>query len=250
MEGLSARCHHCGWQFGQLVSPFHQASVDTPAVTPEETVTTRRPGVPRPAFLEIEDDASSQRLEISFSPLKHLYTNTAIRLTYVGGMSVALGVAGFFSATPFVGILAALGAPLLIQGVAGWVRKIRLRVGQHDVQLSSSFLWPSRTVRVSDIEQLYVKEHPVPPAIDFNVLLRDMRRGRRFPAKVKAEAPRCAYMLKAKLANHEDVTLLQRLKSPVFALFIEQELERRMGIEDVAVAREYERPGAVAPRRD
>jgi hypothetical protein len=217
LTDLSACCRHCGWAFGRGGTPFRQAAITTP-VTHEVALSKRRPGLPRPPRIRLDVDESSGATELSFLPYHLVDTENAIKAVALGVAGMMMGSAVWFVRSPVGGVLIAVCVVVLLFGILGLVGKAYLRIGIRDLVVRSSGWSLPRYLPIRDLDQLYVDEalpHPT--------------------------RPYSLYTLKARRTDGSDTVLVANLKSPVVALFIEQELERQLGIQDEPVSGEYER---------
>ncbi len=225
IRDLSATCRHCGWAFGKAASPFRQTG-DGSSRTVEPAPPSRRPGLPRPPRVAIDIDDATGALELSFPARRHLTMELAALFALSGPLVTTLGFALFalrdgapvFGALGFFGVLG--GATMVAAGLAAVFRRARLRIGLRELEVVGPLTLARARHPIDALVQLYVDE----------------------PSE-RGGLP-TTYALRAVTTDARHVTLLSGIRSPVFALFLEQELEHRMGIQDEEVPGEYRRPPA------
>jgi hypothetical protein len=119
----------------------------------------------------------------------------------------------------FVGVFLAPGLFVLYQGLAGLLNRTTIRAQQGRLTVRHAPIpWPgARDIDVSGLKQVFVKE----------------------VAHKGKNGTTHTYDLCAMLEDAAQVVLLKGLPAPTQALFLEQQLESRLGIVDVAVNGEY-----------
>ena len=180
--------------------------------------------------MKLEEVGAAGDVELSFPLMRCLHNFAPMQLTWLGMLLAALGIFFSIEVSPYFMFATAIGALVLVQGLSGWLGKVRIRIRSGRLEVTTPY-WMGRRKRLgAEVEQLFVFEHPL--AVE----------------KQNAIGLEVGYGVKAILVGGREVVLLDTMRSPIDALFIEQELERRLGIDDARVAHEYERPrrGALA----
>ncbi len=222
VQQLTARCLECGWVFGQAMSPF-RAGASRGSHALEEEPKSRRPGIPRPPGVEVEE---GEQLDLRLRTLVAVHGSHILRQTLIGPLLLLLGLAVFlFGGGVFGIVLAAVGGALTLPGLLGTFG--HLRVGVRAGKLTAPTRWclPITRIVANDVEQLYVQAEEVGRTTTYSLVAIVRRSGSSGP--------------EAKL-------VLRHLRSPLTALFVEQEVERRLGIVDEPVIGEYAGPSSSA----
>lgn len=211
---LAARCRHCGWTFGRVTSPFREA------VTSGETTDIerdRRRRIPTPRSVEVHEDGA--QLSITFGAARHVHMVEAYYrfvATFFFGF-VAIFASAVRGDLALVALFFACAA--LIQAFMKIFGRVRIDADAGELEVHSKnarkIVQPTAT-----IDQLFVQEHVV--------------------ARIFKRVRNDAYDLRARLDDGSEVTLVRNLREPVVALFLEQELERHLGIVNAAVDGEYQ----------
>lgn len=209
---LEARCRHCGWTFGGKLNPYRVGGLPEPRVE-EPNEDEERRIVPRPRTMQV--------LEGPVPTIVHrLPGDVAIGASLlVGALGlivalITLGRGPVFEPMLLVFVLSIPPVTYLALSRLFNRRHIELngpylQVRQRPFPLPFATMVPRR-----EVTQIYVRQY-------------DIGRGHR----------RFAVMAQH---GHDATMLLSGLDSPIEALFIEQEIERQLAIEDVPMAGEYQ----------
>lgn len=213
LDRMVAKCRECNAVFG-FGDLFGTAS-DAPAQA--------RLAVPRPANLQIEQDGANLIFTRKwFSPT---YIFLAIfALFWNGFMAVWFGIAIISRIWPmaiFGTLHGVIGVAVAYIAVAGLVNSTLVRVGMGEIEVSHSPLpwFGKRHLETTGIAQLYSKQVS------------------------HSSRQRTSQTYEVHLATRDgrQVKLLSGLESSEQALFLEQEIERYLGVEDQAVRGEIPR---------
>ncbi len=214
LDRMVAKCQECDAVFGfgdQFGSAINAQDVD-------------RLPVPRPANLQIEQTGAELRLSRRwFSPAIIFLALFAV--FWNGFMAVWFGIAIISRIWPLAlfGILhAAVGLFVAYYALAGFmnVTVIRVGMGELDVKHGPLPWFGNRRLETAAIAQLYCKE-----------VTRYRRRG----------GPSSTHEVHVATRDGRQVKLLSGLESSDQALYLEQEIERSLGIKDQPVRGEIPR---------
>lgn len=121
----------------------------------------------------------------------------------------------------FLGLFLIIGVVMLVAGVYSVLNSTTYHINRQRITLTYHPLpWPSKTFELQGVEQLYVRQH--------------IHRGNKSVS--------VSYSLNKVMRDGRHVTIERDLQ-PEAALFIEQEIERLLRIEDVPVRGEYGKGG-------
>lgn len=214
-ELAMARCSHCGAVFGL------QRSTTPEAWNPQ--IPEERPKVPLPKSIEVQK--GNGILQISYRWFRPLFIFLLFfSIFWNGFMIVWHGISLFSGAWPMslFGLLhTAVGIGIGYYTLTGFVNRTTIRVGQGELGIRHHPLpWGGNKEMVaSDVRQFYCKEkvHHSDSGTQYN------------------------YEVHAVMQDGSREKLLSNLAETEQALYIEQELERHLGIRDQAVRGELPR---------
>ncbi len=212
LDRMVAKCGECNavFGFGDQFGASDQRSV------------ARLP-VPRPANVQIEQDGAELRFTRQwFSPAMAFLALFAI--FWNGFMAVWFGIAIMSRLWPmalFGTLHGAIGLFVAYYALAGFLNSTMIRVGMGEIEVTHGPLpwFGNRRLETAAIAQLYVKE-----------VLRNRRNSTSLTHEVHVAR-----------RDGGHVTLLSGLESSEQALYLEQEIERSLGIKDLAVRGEIAR---------
>lgn len=208
-------CSHCGSLHDipgdKAEQPPSASAASAPAPKPERL----KPGLP--SRFNVRQSASG--MEVTW-PAGRLVQAVALSVIGVAFAYVALDSGAF----PMLFV----SAGLLYYAAVRGLNKHRIRADSARVQVTQGPLpWlGARKLNASDIEQLYATEHESRTETD---------RGSSRTTQVRK-----FYRLSATMRGSSRVTILSGLSDPHQALWLEQEIERVLGISDKRVAGEHE----------
>ena len=205
LEALQARCRHCGWAFGKVDSPYRRGESSRAALEPEAD--NPKPGLPRPAHVEVVE--SPDMTTIVYSKRAGTMTSAWAVLPVVPALAIGAAVNSVtgsvvIAATVALAVAVFLGLSLMLalipRGLELDAHELRVTIGPFVV----------KRLRRSDIAQLCVVE------------------------RVVDTTPR--FFLAASV--HGVPSGFLQVRTPLDGLYLEQELERRLGLTDELVAGE------------
>jgi hypothetical protein len=211
-----ARCEHCGALFALRGAPWGAAEMDASRAIPRQKV-------PMPKGIEVVDFGTT--LEITRRWFHPMYLFLLVFCVFWNGfmvvwhgMSLLMG-AWFMSC--FGLFHTAVGVGLAYFTLAGLVNRTVIRADRSMIDVRHGPLpWPgSKSLPAEQIDQLYCKE--------------SVSHGN--------NGPQHRYSVEVALKGNTLSTLLKGLEDAGHALYIEQELERHLGIEDRPVRGELPR---------
>jgi hypothetical protein len=205
LDRMVAKCRECNTVFG--FGDQFGATGGTPSQV--------RLAVPRPASLHIEQDGAELRLTRRWFSPTYIFLGI-FAIFWNGFMAVWFGIAIISRMWPmalFGSIHAAIGLFIAYVAVAGLVNSTLVRIGMGEIEVSHSPLpWRgNRRIETAGIAQLYSKE----------VSYRSRRRTTQ------------SYEIHAATGDGRDIKLLSALETSEQALYLEQEIERYLGIKDL-----------------
>lgn len=210
-----ATCEHCGTVFG-LRLPTPEEEREAPRV-PE------RPPVPMPERFEIAETGSA--LRITYQWFNWTYVMLMVFAVFWNGFMVVwnvMGAVATFGIMNLFGLLhTAVGIGMAYYALVGLINSTTIWVTPGVLKISHHPLpwFGAKEVRASAIRQLYAKE-----------VIRSTKNG-----------TSRNYQVHAVLEGEGQEKLLQGLAEAEQALYIEQEIERYLGIEDRPMATELPR---------
>jgi hypothetical protein len=222
---LVARCRRCGWSFGAGATPYRLATRGEELV--DEPEPSRRPSLPRPAAVDV-DERGEGAFTIRYRRGAG-WRVAAITLVLLCLFPAAVAY-GVTSSLPLLSFFVVVGGVLAYLALVSYFNHVVLEAADGWLRVGGTPIPAlSRRYRISSISQLYVGEglHPTRDDDSFQ------------------------YALRARVAG-SDVVLVSSIARPLHALYLEQELERRLSIEDRPIEGEYEPPhlgiGEMRPR--
>jgi hypothetical protein len=205
-----AKCSHCGAVFG------------VKGLSQQETY-GERPAVPMPAGVEVADFGDALQITYRWFSLKVVFVliicvfwNVFMFMWH--GMSITTGV---WSMSLFGLLHTAVGIGLAYYTLAGLLNRTTVRVEQGLLEIHHHPLpwFGNKRLQATDIEQIYCRER--------------IHHGRHGVSRT--------YEVHAMMRDAVKEKLLSRLNEPEQVLYIEQELERFLGIRDGPVRGEIPR---------
>lgn len=209
-----ARCGHCGAVFAISGAPWQD---------PDKAEELQRPKVPMPRRIQVQELGNS--LEITRRWYGHAFLFLAGFCVVWNGFMIFWHVMALSEGAWFMSLFGlihtAVGIGLAYFTVAGFLNSTVIRARRGLIEITSGPVpWPgNKTVSTDDLEQLYSKEQ-----------IRHTKNGVSY-----------AYQVHAITRGNVRKTLLKGLTEAEQALYIEQELERFLGIEDRPVRGEIPR---------
>ena len=212
LDRMVAKCQECNavFAFGDQFGGDSRSLARLPA--------------PRPASVEVEHDGADLTFTRRwFSPVMIFLAMFAV--FWNGFMAVWFGIAIISRIWPmalFGTLHAAIGLFLAYYALAGFLNSTVIRVGMGEIDVTHGPLpwFGKRHLETASIAQLYVKE-----------VLRHRRRG----------SASLTYEVHVATRDGGHVKLLSGLDSSEQALYLEQEIERALGIKDLPVRGEIGR---------
>jgi predicted Zn finger-like uncharacterized protein len=213
LDRMVAKCRECNTVFG--FGDQFGASAGAQSLV--------RLAVPRPASLQVEQDGAELRLTRRWFSPTYIFLGI-FAIFWNGFMAVWFGIAIISRMWPmalFGSIHAAIGLFIAYVAVAGLVNSTLVRIGMGEIQVSHSPLpWRgNRRIETAGIAQLYSKE----------ISHRSRRRTTQ------------SYEIHAATGDGRDIKLLSALENSEQALYLEQEIERYLGIKDLPMRGEIPR---------
>lgn len=212
LDRMVAKCRECNavFGFGDQLDSSEQQSL------------TRMP-VPRPANLQIEHDGAYLRFTRRWFSVVYIMLGI-FALFWNGFMAVWFGIAIISRIWPiaiFGTLHATIGLVIAYIAVAGLVNSTLIRVGMGEIEVSHSPLpwFGKRRIETAGIAQLYSKE----------VSSRSRQR------------TTLSYEVHLATQDGCQIKLLAGLDGSEQALYLEQEIERYLGLKDQAVRSEIPR---------
>ncbi len=211
VSSLEARCRHCGWTFGGAGTPYRRGALPEPRSAPPEDEEERHL-VPRPA-----------RMRVLEAPVPAI----VYRVPGDRALGVALGI----MALTLIAAVIALGAGQAIE--PGLV--LLLLATPPLVYLALAKLFNKRHIELRG-PYLQARQRPFPLPFGPMVPRRDI--GQLYVRQQAVQQGPRRYEVVAQHGS-EATVIASAIDNPIEALFIEQEIERRLAIEDVPVPGEY-----------
>lgn len=221
LSTMVAKCPACHTVFRFA----HALEADVPdAIAPAGAVPFDGTAVPRPSTIQVQDDGTNLRLTYRwFRPVIILLAILCLfwivpALIFFAGASMSRAPCFLLSMS---GLHVASGLALAYYTLTQFVNSTTVDVtaGRLRIQHGPLPLLGPQDVDVRQLEQLYCKEV--------------VHRGR--------GAPAVRYTLFARTRSGRSIKLVQRLPDAEEALFLEQQIERRLGIQDRTVRGELRR---------
>jgi hypothetical protein len=219
-----ARCVQCGTVFDLAGRKGPELGVTQLPVRPA-------PRVPMPKKFKVEEEPGLLRISWRwFSPVLILLTFFCLFWDSVLVLWYTLAIFArdtpiFFLVFPILHVMVGVG--LTYRVIAGYFNTTRVEVTRRSLSIVHGPLpWKgNHTLEASGLKQLYCKQ---------NV------------SKGKNDSETITYELKALTRDGQTLTLLDGLEEAQQALYLEDQLERRLGIENVPVPGELDRQQVLA----
>jgi predicted Zn finger-like uncharacterized protein len=217
-----ARCSHCGTVFnlkaGPAAGPTSYGQQAAPA-----NYTWQRPAVPLPPGITVNNQGSGIEIDYSWFSWGILFLlffaivwNGFVLVWMAGVISMRAGPMALFGLFHL-----SIGIFLAYTSLAGLLNHTVIRVEMGELKIEIGPLpWPgNRVLQASEVVQFYTKEH--------------ITRNRRSVS--------VTYAVHAVMRTGNQIQLMGKLSTAEQALYIEQTLERTLGIQDQPVAGELPR---------
>jgi len=223
-----ASCSHCH----AVMSFAAELGLKPPQAPPPPPVPEQRALVPRPAAIQVDDQAHRLRLTRRwFSPVILFLTVFCIfwdgflvfwySMAFFGAREV--GPAGLIMVLfPLIHVAVGVGMTYFV--ICGYVNRTVVEVTEAECSIRHEPMpwWGNRSLRRDQVRQLYCMSHY---------------------HRSKNGGGSTTYSVNAILADGQKVKLLESLTEMEAALYYEQQIEQRLGIKDERVAGEVSRGG-------
>jgi hypothetical protein len=213
LDRMIAKCAECNSVFG------FEGEFSGRAVARREQI-----DVPQPERVKVENENGVLTIRLSWFTYRILFVTlfaiiwNAFMFGIIGSMFIAEGPESFF----FLGLPHFwVGLGMIYYVLTGYLNETRVTVDSERLTVRHGPLpfWGNKEVATSDIVQLYSKHH--------QTMWRNNWSGH--------------YQLHAVVGKNRHEKLLSGLENPDYAVFVEQEVEHFLGIEDYPVRGEYGR---------
>lgn len=218
-----AKCGQCNAVFSvKNLAGMSELFADSAQTNDSPESKQNRAPVEMPKGIEILD--IGQALQITYQWFNSTYVGLLLFcIMWNGFMVVWMGIAlskGEWMMAAFGLIHGSVGLGLIYVVVAGFRNTTTIRAGMGSLEIIHGPIpWPgNKTIPSDDIEQAYCKQHI---------------------SHSKNGGVNYSYSLFAKMRDGRDLKLLSGVKEPNKIIYIEQQLERFLGIEDRAVEGEF-----------